>query len=91
MSLSWIFRKAYELDPKIIKLFEETDHPQSFSGRIELINDSFTSVGKDEDGYHVLLADLGFNSVQLEEYEGFSWNKNSQLDMRYNSKYTPCS
>lgn len=33
--------------------------------------------------YDVLLADLGFNSVQLEEYEGFSWNVDSGLDMRY--------
>lgn len=33
--------------------------------------------------YDVLLADLGFNSVQLEEYEGFSWNIDSGLDMRY--------
>ena len=75
----------------MIKIFEETDHPQSFSGRIEVVNDSFASIMKDEDGYNVLLADLGFTSVQLEDYEGFSWNKNSKLDMRYSSKFTPCS
>lgn len=32
----------------------------------------------------VVLADVGFNSVQLEEAEGFSWNKETKLDMRYN-------
>lgn len=33
--------------------------------------------------YDVLLADLGFNSVQLEQFDGFSWNVDTPLDMRY--------
>lgn len=39
----------------------------------------------------MLLADLGFNSVQLEEQDGFSWNRDTDLSMVYDKGARPCS
>lgn len=69
---------------------------ENFSNRLNLINRNFTTIGEDSEGnvkekFDVVLADLGFNSVQLEEKDGFSWNKNSPLDMRYSPSFRTCS
>lgn len=52
--------------------------------RIKLYNKDYRELAGMGIKCDVVLADLGFNSVQLEEAEGFSWNKETKLDMRYN-------
>ena len=46
---------------------------------MSLLEDKFEEGNK----YDLLLADLGYNSWQLENRDGFSWRIESELDMRY--------
>jgi 16S rRNA C1402 N4-methylase RsmH len=59
--------------------------------RLQIINSNFTEVLKEQSKFDVLLADLGYSSVHLEEKNGFSWRKNTPLEMVYSKNTVPCS
>lgn len=59
-----------------------------------IINENYTHLIQSKNGNKkcdILLADLGFNSVQLEDHEGFSWNRDTSLDMRYKGDGEDCA
>jgi hypothetical protein len=62
-----ICRTAFDLDSTIIDKYLQAPTLQTGDQeRLRIINDNFTAILKAEEKYDVILADLGFNSVQLE-------------------------
>jgi 16S rRNA C1402 N4-methylase RsmH len=85
-------RTAYDLDINMIDRYKS--NPQLQTGdqtRLKLINNNFTEVLMVPEKFDVLIADLGYSSVHLDERDGFSWKRNTPLDMVYCKDATPCS
>lgn len=77
---------AFEIDPQAIQI--ATERLKSFSDRLKIIHDSYSSLSsyldkdKPVDG---ILLDLGVSSMQIDNPErGFSFQKEGPLDMRFN-------
>ena len=54
--------------------------------RLQVNLKNFTKITEDcskSEKFDIVLADLGYNSLQLETKDGFSWKIDSPLDMRY--------
>lgn len=75
---------------------------KSVTERLKLINRSYTDIGKyspnmfdpckGKEGFDVILADFGYNSMHLANEEwGFSYLRDGALDMRYNPEFKKCS
>ena len=80
-----------EWDPSLARTFF-TRHPE-LSGIVEVINDSYESLGKICDDKSVspdrILFDLGLSSLHYEESgRGFSFLRDEPLDMRFNPETT---
>lgn len=79
---------AFDADPEAIEF--STKRLDRFAERITFVRDNFANMGKrlDELGIHKVngvLLDLGVSSHQLDETErGFSFQRESRLDMRMN-------
>ncbi len=82
---------AWEIDERVLQHYKNTLELQTGDQtRLTLHHENFGDIGKAKgDRYDVVLADLGYNSLQLEEWEGFSWMRDSELDMRYSPSFTP--
>ena len=72
---------AIDRDPSVFSLAEKW--LGQYSGRVELINDVFSSLEKYVDDVNGVVFDLGFSSMQIDEpTRGFSFLKEGPLDMR---------
>ena len=72
---------AIDRDPSVFSLAEKW--LGQYSGRVELINDVFSSLEKYVDDVNGVVFDLGFSSMQIDEAtRGFSFLKEGPLDMR---------
>ena len=72
---------AIDRDPSVFSLAEKW--LGQYSGRVELINDVFSSLEKYVDDVNGVVFDLGFSSMRIDEpTRGFSFLKEGPLDMR---------
>lgn len=75
-----------DLDKNALEICKE--RLEKFSSRLILIQDNFINLKKiveknDFKPTHGILIDLGFSSLQLEEEKGFSFQKDTPLDMHF--------
>ncbi|MEA2088557.1 MAG: 16S rRNA (cytosine(1402)-N(4))-methyltransferase RsmH [Patescibacteria group bacterium] len=80
---------AVDLDEKAIKNYESRIKNYEFRKNLILVNDNFVNLKKIVEKYKFnqvngIIADFGFSSDQIkDEARGFSFLKDSRLDMRY--------
>lgn len=85
----FLISTSFEIDPEIINQYRSsTSLHTGDQSRLTILPQNFSTLKThcQESGrkYDVVLADLGYNSLQLEKHDGFSWKRDTPLDMRYN-------